>query len=278
MTRAGRSGTLIWALLALLAAVIVTRATYTADLSAFLPAAGEPTQRLLVEQLRAGPAAHLILAAIEGGDARSSRAGLGAARGAAASPTRPSSASTTGMRRNSSAIAAFLFRHRYLLSPGVTPQRFSPDGLHAAITDSLAALASPAGLLLKPLFVHDPTGEMAAIIDSMERVTSRTPASAYGARPMALVRCCSRGRVLRDRIPTPSRQPARPCGARSPWLVRSVPTAARAELTLKMSGPPVFAVASRATIKAEVLRLSCISAAVIAALLLACIARCPRSP
>ena len=70
MTRAGRSGTLLWALLALLAAVIVTRATYTADLSAFLPRRASPTQRLLVEQLRAGPAAHLILAAIEGGDAR----------------------------------------------------------------------------------------------------------------------------------------------------------------------------------------------------------------
>ena len=41
------------------------------------------------------------------------------------------------------------------------------DGLHAAIGDSLDALASPEGLLLKPLFPRDPTGELLAILDSL---------------------------------------------------------------------------------------------------------------
>ena len=69
MTRAGMTATLIWALAALIAAIIAIRARYTADLSAFLPRRASATQSLLVEQLREGPAAHLIIAAIAGADA-----------------------------------------------------------------------------------------------------------------------------------------------------------------------------------------------------------------
>src|SRR5215471_4240658 len=68
MTRAGKTATRIWALTALVAAVIAIRASYTTDLSAFLPRRASATQRLLVEQLREGPAAHLIIAAIAGAD------------------------------------------------------------------------------------------------------------------------------------------------------------------------------------------------------------------
>ena len=57
MTRAGTTATLIWALTALIAAIIAIRARYTADLSAFLPRRASATQSLLVEQLREGPAA-----------------------------------------------------------------------------------------------------------------------------------------------------------------------------------------------------------------------------
>src|SRR5579863_8990937 len=52
-----------------LATLIVARAHYIADLSAFLPAKPTPTQQLLVDQLRDGPASRLILIAIEQGDA-----------------------------------------------------------------------------------------------------------------------------------------------------------------------------------------------------------------
>ncbi|HEY6824383.1 MAG TPA: hypothetical protein VI195_08075, partial [Steroidobacteraceae bacterium] len=68
MSRAGVAGT-IWALCATVAATIVVHARYSTDLSAFLPRRATATQRLLVEQLNEGPAAHLIIAAISGGDA-----------------------------------------------------------------------------------------------------------------------------------------------------------------------------------------------------------------
>ena len=65
MTRAGTAA-LIWAGTALVAAVIAIRASYTTDLSAFLPRRASASQSLLVEQLREGPASHLIIAAITG--------------------------------------------------------------------------------------------------------------------------------------------------------------------------------------------------------------------
>src|SRR5436309_3212279 len=55
MTRPGGAATPIWAVLAIIAAAIVAHASYTADLSAFLPRSPTATQQLLIEQLRSGP-------------------------------------------------------------------------------------------------------------------------------------------------------------------------------------------------------------------------------
>src|SRR5262249_36783599 len=41
------------------------------------------------------------------------------------------------------------------------------EGLRGAIQDTLDLLASPAGLLVKPLLARDPTGEMVQIIDQV---------------------------------------------------------------------------------------------------------------
>src|SRR5450755_1721761 len=68
----------VWLGCVAFAAIVVARAHYSADLSAFLPAHPTPTQQLLVDQLRDGPASRLILIAIEQGDAAArARASLG---------------------------------------------------------------------------------------------------------------------------------------------------------------------------------------------------------
>jgi predicted exporter len=267
MSRSGRAATLIWSLLALLAGAIVVRASYTADLSAFLPRRASATQRLLVEQLRSGPAAHLILAAIEGGDAPA-RAQVSAQLAAHLRTDPAFLAINNGEAAQLERDREFLFGHRYLLSPAVTPQRFTAAGLRAAIGDSLDVLASPEGSLLKPLFTRDPTGELLAIIDSMGEAPPHTAFGVWtspdGERALLLAQTRASG------SDTDAQQAACESMRRAFAAARlTLPRDKRAGLTLQMSGPPVFAVASRATIKGQVVRLSAIGALLIAALLLA---------
>jgi predicted exporter len=257
MTRPGAAG-LIWALLVIIAAGIAARATYTADLSAFLPRSPSATQRLLIEQLRTGPAARLILVALEGADARTrARLSVQLARELRSDPhfIAVNNGDAASLERD----REFLFRHRYLLSETVTPQRFTVAGLHAAIADSLDVLASPEGALLKPLFTRDPTGEMLGILEALgpgrgPRTTEGVWSSRDGARALLIVQTRAAG------SDTDAQQAA--CQAIRRAFVADGGT------RLLMSGPPVFAVASRAMIKGEVMRLSGVSATLVALLLL----------
>jgi len=260
-------GTLTWALLAVLAAVIVTHATYTADLSAFLPRRASATQQLLIEQLRSGPAVHLIMAEISGGDARS-RARLSAELAVLLRGDGAFASVDNGDAAQLARDEQFLFRHRYLLSPQVTPQHFTVAGLQHSISDSLDMLASPEGTLVKPLLVHDPTGEMPAIVEALG--AGRAPRSASGVwtspdgeRALLLAQTRAAG------SDTDAQQTACETLRRDFATARArLPAAERAGLALEMSGPPVFAVDSRAMIKGEVLRLSAVSATLIVTLLL----------
>ena len=266
MTRPGAAG-LIWALLVIIAAGIAARATYTADLSAFLPRSPSATQRLLIEQLRTGPAARLILVALEGADARTrARLSVQLARELRSDPR--FIAVNNGDAASLERDREFLFRHRYLLSETVTPQRFTVAGLHAAIADSLDVLASPEGALLKPLFTRDPTGEMLGILEALgpgrgPRTTEGVWSSRDGARALLIVQTRAVGSDI------DAQQAA--CQAIQRAFASSlatIPAADRRAVRLLMSGPPVFAVASRAMIKGEVMRLSGVSAALVALLLL----------
>jgi len=245
-----------------------SRATYTADLSAFLPRRASATQQLLIEQLRAGPATHLIMAEITGGDARL-RALLSAQLAARLRADPAFAGVDNGDAAQLDRDWQFLFAHRYLLSPDVTPERFTSAGLRDAIIDSINELASPEGTLVRPLFTYDPTGEMLAILETLG--AGRTPhtasgvwASPDGERALLLVQTRASG------SDTDAQQAACEALRREFSQARAqLPDAERAHLAFEMSGPPVFAVHSRALIKGQVLRLSAVSALLIAALLLA---------
>src|SRR5262249_16267029 len=142
-----------------LATLIAARARYSADLSALLPRHASAGEQALLEQVRSGPAARLLIAAVRGADP-DTRAHVALAMGAA---LRGDSAFVSVSNGDSATLTRdreFLFAHRYALSPDVNPERFSVPGLHAAVADSIEALASPEGMLLKPLFSEDPTGEL----------------------------------------------------------------------------------------------------------------------
>ncbi len=248
----------IW--LAFIAACLITisQSRFTADLSAFLPRNPTPAQQLLLEQISDGLASRLILVGIEGGDAQQ-RAEL-SIQIAKKLRTDPILASVSnGEDIHGASDRAYLFDHRYLLSPAVTPSRFEVAGLHDALSASIDLIASPAGLLFKSLLPHDATGEMAQLLDQMEsspRMLDGAWASKDGKRALMLVQTRTSG------SDTDAQQ-------RAMAAIQKAYDEARTPGTrLLMAGPGVFSVNSRETIRGEVTRLSILSIALIAALLL----------
>ena len=149
---------LLWLVAAVVAGVIVARAHYTADLSAFLPATPNPAQRLLVAQLKEGPASRLVLAAIEGGDS-ALRARLSKSLAQALAGDARFKAIQNGEGLGNPADQDYVFWHRYLLSDRIVAGSFGAPVLQARIADTVDLLASPLGLMAKDLIGRDPTGE-----------------------------------------------------------------------------------------------------------------------
>jgi predicted exporter len=168
---------LVWLLCLLACAVVIARTTFVADLSAFLPRSPSAGQRVLVDQLRDGLVSRLILVGIEGADAPT-RAELSRQLAAALRHDAQFAAVSNGEPVNEARDQRFLFAHRYVLSPAVTPQRFSAAGLHQALGDSLDLLSSSAGLFTKALLPRDPTGEVAALVSQLD--SAAQPQSSHG--------------------------------------------------------------------------------------------------
>jgi predicted exporter len=265
-------GPVLWLACIAIAAVVVARARYITDLSAFLPANPTPIQQLLVDQLRDGPASRLILFAVEGGDAAAR------ARTSTLMLSRLRKDTQFSMVNNGATDALqddreFLFKHRYLLSESVTAERFSAAGLHASISDTIDNLASPAGLLFKSLLPRDPTGELLNIIDQLSRspspkVQDGVWVSADGTRSLGLAQTTAGGSdsdAQSSAIDAIRAAFASTVGALPPI---ATPDAARRGLQLKLSGPGVFAVAARAKIERAVVRLSIASGILVVTLLL----------
>jgi predicted exporter len=263
---AGRIRILIVWLVCLLAALaVVIRAHYITDLSAFLPRNPTPSQRLLVDQLRDGPAARLILIAIEGGSA-DSRAKVSLAMAAALKRDLQFAAINNGEAESEQSSREFLFKHRYLLSDQVNTARFSAVGLHDAISDTIGDLASPSGILFKSLLPRDPTGELLHIVDQLAAGAAPETrdgvwVAAGGSRALAVAQTAALG------SDTDAQQ--RAITAIRTAFEAAVKQSQAAGVVLRLSGPGVFAVAARAKIEHAAVRLSLLSSLIVVTLLLA---------
>jgi len=260
--RRGITAIALWVIFLLACVGIISRTHFTADLSAFLPRAPTPEQQLLMDQLRDGLASRLILVGIEGADAPT-RARLSRQIAQRLRADRTFVSVNNGEPVNTERDRIFLFNNRYLLSPAVTPARFSVDGLHAALSDSIDLLASSAGLLVKSMLPRDPTGEMVQLLDQLNsgtqpKLVEGAWASRDGTRALMLMQTRAAG------SDTDAQQRAmaaiRQAFDRAPSATPSA--------KLVMTGPGVFSVTSRDTIKRQVTRLSIISLVLIATLLL----------
>ncbi len=241
----------VWLALVVSAAAIAAHARYITDLSAFLPARPTPAQRLLIDQLRLGPASRLILVSLEGGDVKT-RAGISLAMAHRLREDREFASVNNGEAVTADRDRAFVFDHRYALSEAVAPQRFAAAGLRDAIEATIEGLASQEGLLLKSLVPHDPTGETLQVIDQL----ARTPApqsregvwsSADGERTLLVAETAAPGSDTdaQERAQTAIR------AAFAAAVHAAAAPAAAPDVRLRMSGPGVFAVAARATIQAR---------------------------
>ncbi|MDB5887955.1 MAG: hypothetical protein JWM03_827, partial [Rhodocyclales bacterium] len=117
----GKTALLIWLVALALCIGVIARTHFVADMSAFLPSNPDAEQRVLVEQLRDGTIARLMIVGIEGGDATSRHR---ASRDLAAQLRQ--SPHFIGVQNGEAATLerdrAFYFNNRYLLSPAVTAQ------------------------------------------------------------------------------------------------------------------------------------------------------------
>ncbi|MBY6261096.1 hypothetical protein EI613_04035 [Azospirillum sp. 412522] len=266
MTAAARKAG--WGIAAWLAGLIacgllVARTPVTADLSAFLPRSPSPTQQLLVDQLRDGVVSRLILIAIEG-DTPDRRTGLSRAVAARLRGNPLVAAVENGERTGRGADGAYLWTNRYLLSPAVTPDRFTPDGLRKALENDLRLLQSPAGMALKQALPADPTAEILTLTDRMlgdgGGPASRDGVwvSADGTRALLLVQTAAPGFDLDAQQKTLD-------------LIRNAFDEARGtdgSAHLVMTGPAVFSVQTRDRIEADATRSSIVATALVAGVLL----------
>jgi len=258
----GRTAIALWLAFLLACGILISRSQFTTDLSAFLPRSPTPEQQLLLEQIRDGLASRLILVGIEGADA-STRAQL-SKQIAQRLRTNPVFVSiNNGEPVSAERDRAYLFNNRYLLSPAVTPARFTQDGLHDALNESIDLLASPAGLLVKSLLPRDPSGEMVQLLEQFNsgnqpKLVEGAWASRDGARALLLIQTRASGTDI------DAQQSAM---AAIQQAFAGAPSATPAARIL-MTGPGVFSVTSRDTIKSQVSRLSIISVVLIAGLLL----------
>ncbi|NIE65460.1 MMPL family transporter, partial [Burkholderia sp. Ax-1719] len=268
-----RRAVLIWLLFLLACAGAIARTHFSTDLSAFLPRAPSAGQRVLVDQLRDGVVSRLILVGVEGG-VPTTRAQISRQVAANLRADPQFAAIHNGETVNDARDQQFVFAHRYALSPDVTPQRFTTDGLHAALGDSLDLLSSSAGLMAKDLLPHDPTGEVAALVGQMDGAAQPATrdgvwASRDGSRAVLVAQTAAAGSHT-DAQARAADAIQRAFAA----ATRTLPNAS--SYRIEMSGPGVFSVETRDAIRHDVERISALSMVLIVALLLA-LYRSPRT-
>jgi predicted exporter len=262
-----------WLVLLLFCVVVVARARYTADLAAFLPASPSETQQILVDQLREGAVARVLLLGMEGAETPV----LAALSNALVRQL--SEDDRFGRVHNGAADvlgkdATFVIENRYVLSAAVTPERFSPSGLRAALQAQLDRLASPLSVAVTPVLARDATGEVFEIAERLQppdgphyrdgvwfaqdgtrallTVYSRAPGFDLDAQEHALDAIREAFEAERSKLGVPAQ-------------------AAR----LLLAGPAVFAVNSRSAMRQDVTRVSALATLGVVGLLLFAL-RSPR--
>ena len=232
------------------------------DFAAFLPHGAGERQQWLLGQLRDGPAARLIIAGIAGGSA-DDRVATSLALADALAKRSEFAYASNGALEVAQKDLDVLVRHRYALSPAMSPESFGEAGLRKALEDGLATLQSGFAVLEKQFLFRDPTGETLALLRSMARDLRIKRdrgvwVDAGGDRALLLLQTRATGSDLEGQA------------AALAALEATFAAVAKPGQTLVASSPGTMAVASRAIVERDAQRVSILSAlGVLVVLLLA---------
>lgn len=263
----------VWLAFVASCVLVITRTQFTTDMSAFMPRDPTPTQKIMVEQLRDGVVSRLILVGVDSAPApvlaELSKKMAEKLRG---SPEL--AAVNNGEQVGLEKDLELLRDNRYLLSDAVTPQRFSATGLRDSLTYYLELLATPMSGMVQRMLPIDPSGELIHMLEQLQGqaqplVQDDVWFSADGARAMLLAHTKGAG----NDIDAQERAMLAISGAFEEAR-KAMPEAAAAQV--RMTGPGVFSVQSRAAIRDDALRLSIIATLLIASMLLL-LYRSPRA-
>jgi len=238
--------------------ITATRLSVHSELGDLLPEGSNPTQRLLLTQVRSGLAGRLMLLAIEGSQ-QDELARLSKALGEDLRAHPQIDFVGNGTQGLSSEERQVLFRSRYLLSHTMNADTFSRDSLRAALEQRLDDLRSPLAPMVKEYIPADPTAEFLGILQSWSGWEA--PATHRGVwmssdrhRALLVVETSAAGfdadaqEAIQQDIRTSFQR-----------LVDQVSPSAR----LLMSGPGVFAAEIQRTIEREVWWLSTVAATLV---------------
>lgn len=244
--------------------VVATKVSIHSELGDLLPEGATATQRLLLSQVRTGLAGRLILIALEGTDP-DELAALSQGLGAALRTGGQFKVVANGGETWSADEQALLFQARYLLSPALDQQTFSPAALRTALEQRLDDLRSPLAPVIKSSIPADPTGEFMRILQAWSRMDA--PGKHRGVwlsedRKHALL-------VVETTAPGFDADAQEIAQNEIRWRFQRLKQDRNSPAHLEMSGPGVFAVEAQRRIEQEVWWLSVVAGTLVLLLLYA---------
>ncbi len=250
----------------MVAAWVVMRADYRADISAFLPKTPTANQQLLVDQLKEGAVSRLMLVGIEGSDALT----LAKISKSVAKSLRTDTQWAVignGEAIGIEADGKFLLENRYLLSTRDPASIWQTESLRTSLAESRQLIAQNAGMFVKDLIPRDPTGEVMRMLDELQsRSATETQHGVWmskntAGQPRAILLAQTRAAG----IDLDGQQAAVDAVTRAFDVAKKAAGAESAALLL--SGTGVFSAASRERIKGDATRFSGIATALVVVLL-----------
>jgi predicted exporter len=256
------SATSVWLVLLLAAgAYLGARLKVATDMTAFMPQGQQPVERLLVQELRQGPASRLILGAIIGGSQEERAAASRALAGRLRSSGLFERVLNGGHELDPRGWE-LVFAYRYLLSERTRAGEFGAEALRRALQRRLSELRSPLSVGTKKLLPADPTGAALGLVERWR--AGRQPeerdgvwVSADGSRALLLFETRAAGLDLDRQLEAEQAINAAFNGAH-----------VESGLRLLLSGPSILAVESRALIRDDAQRLSWLAGGFVAGLLM----------